>query len=243
MSSFEAVVESHIKRWVTRRQLREQVQREHDRAQDPIVLPPPLTLSHADGSGGHEIAAAVCQRAGLQLLDREIIEAISQSIRVQSQIIELLDEGRQNMVTSLVDQLFSRRVIDDMSYAHALARVVRSISLLEPSLFIGRGACHILRETNGFHVRIVAALEGRVRRIVEREEHPVEDAENRVKQQDLQRRRFIKSHFNRDIDDPLAYHVVLNTSRIALAEATEIIVDLYRSRSPQTEKKLLSERS
>jgi cytidylate kinase len=173
------------------------------------------------------VAHILSSRLGYQIFDREIIEAISRSTKVQEQIIELLDEGKRSMVASMTEQLFSQRVIDDKSYAHTLARVVRSISLIDPVIFIGRGACHILRGTGAFNVRITAVFEDRVTRVVEKDAVTRETAADRVKEQDLMRRKFIKSHFNRDIDDPTAYDLVANTSRIPPLVTANLIRSLY----------------
>lgn len=230
MSTLEAVVESHVQRWQTRRRLKELARREMESQAEMQSLPPPITISYSHGSGGDEVAETVSQTLGHQLLDREIVEAISRTTNIHPQIITLLDKGRQNLVKSLTEQLFSNRVIDDMSYAHTLARVIRTISLLEPAVFIGRGACHILKETDAFHVRIVAEMLDRIRRIAARDEVTEDEAAARIKADDQMRRRFIKTNFNREIDDPTAYHLVINTSRIPWLYASDLILSLYGDR-------------
>ncbi len=231
MPTYEAIVESHVRRWITRRRLREQVRREHEKETTPPVIPPTITVSYAYGGGGAKIAEDLSKILGFQLFDREIIEEISRNTKVPTQIIELLDEGKQELVTSLIEQMFTKRVMDDMSYVHSLARVVRSISLLEPAIFIGRGACHILRETDGFHVRFEASFDDRVKRIIEIENLPESKAKKEVVMQDQMRHRFIKTHFNRDIQDPTAYHIIINTSRIPPEEATDLVLSLYRKKA------------
>lgn len=227
MPSFEAIVESHVNTLMTRRRLKEQARKEHEAAARPPPVPPSITISYAYGSSGSIVAHILSGRLGYQIFDREIIEAISQSTKVQEQIIELLDEGKRSMVSSMTEQLFSQRVIDDKSYVHALVRVVRSISLIDPVIFIGRGACHILRGTGAFNVRITAPFEDRVIRIVDKDAVTRETAADRVKEQDQMRRKFIKSHFNRDIDDPTAYDLVANTSRIPPLVTANLIRSLY----------------
>ncbi len=230
MPTLEAVVESHVQRWLTQRRLKELARREMESQAELQSLPPPITISYSHGSGGDEIAETVSQALGHQLFDREIVEAISRSTNIQTQIITLLDKGGQNLVKSLTDQLFSNRVMDDMSYTHTLIRIIRTISLIEPAVFIGRGACHILKDSDAFHVRIVADLAERIQRIVGMEGVTESEALDQIKSDDQMRKRFIRSNFNRDIDDPTAYHLAINTSRIPWLHASDLILSLYGNR-------------
>lgn len=227
MTSFEAVVESHIKRWITGRRLADRVQREQEPEPEPHIIPPPIAFSCAYGSGAQEIINNVSELLGYQVFDRVIMEAIGRSTRAQSRIIEALDEGDRNRFSFMTEQLFSKRVITDDGYFHTLVRVVRFLALLGPASFIGRGTCHILRDGPVLSVRIVAALEDRVKRIAEREGIDPEAAERKVEERDQAKRRYIRSHFNREIDDPEAYHLIVNTSRIAAPTAVELIQSLH----------------
>lgn len=230
MPTFETVVESHVQRWLTRRRLREQARKEFEQRSEPRTVPPSITISYAQGSGGDEIGEAICDSLDFQLYDREIVDAITQSTKAQSQLIELLDQGGQNLISTFTEQLFNNRIIDDRSYTHTLSRIVRTLSLLNPAVFIGRGACHILRESEAFHVRITAEVDDRVRRTMEREGGMEEEALDKVRTDDQMRQRFIRNNFNRDINDPTAYHLVINTSRISWLDAADLILTLYRER-------------
>jgi len=230
MPTFETVVESHVQRWLTGRRLRDQARKEFEQRAEPRPVPPSITISYAQGSGGDEIAETLCESLGFQLYDREVVDAISQSTNVQSQLIEFLDQGGQNFISAFTEQLFNNRIIDDRGYTHTLARIVRTLSLLEPAVFIGRGACHILRETEAFHVRVTAEYDDRIRRTMEREGGMEAEAAGKVQADDLRRRGFIRNHFNRDINDPTAYDLVINTSGISWLDAADLILSLYRER-------------
>jgi cytidylate kinase len=227
MVSYEAIVESHIKRWVTGRRLAAQVLQERERQAYFFPLPPPITISFAYGCGAREIADNLSRHLGYQLFDREIIEIISKDSKAQLRIIEALDEGDRKRIATLTDQLFSRRVITHESYRRALVRVVHSLSLLGPAVFIGRGACHILRETGAFNLRIIASFADRIKRLMERERIDEEEAQKKIEYQDAMKKGFIRTHFNREIDDPRWYHLTLNTSCIPPRTAVNVILSLY----------------
>ena len=56
------------------------------------------------------------------------------------------------------------------------------------------------------------------------------DALARIEREDGGRRRYLKRYFGRDIDDPLDYHLVINTDWVALRRAAAIAGDLALNR-------------
>lgn len=221
--SYKTLVESHITRRVTNRQIANQAWREKAARLEKSPLSSPLTISGAYGSQAKRIAEKVTQKFSYHLFDREIIIDICNDTKVQTAIIEALDQFDNRDIASLMDQMFSKRVITPDSYRHILTRIIRSLSLFGPACFIGRGGCHILREMDAFNIRIVASLEDRIQRVAKRERVDLKTAQKTVLMQDENRRNFIKTHFNRDINDPTAYHIVLNTSLISIPDSIDMI--------------------
>lgn len=233
MPSFEAIVESHIQRWFNWNQLSKQAQQEDDRKTAAPSIPPPITVSTAHASGAKEIIKKVADQLGYQILDREIMDGIYQSMPVQKRIIDALDKGDRTLLPSMPEQIFTKHYIDDTSYLKTLTRIVRFISLLGPVIFIGRGTAFILEGTGALNIRIVADFADRVERLRKTAENGCAPGtiEKMIEEEDLVRRRFIKMYFNRDIDDPTAYHLVINTSRISPTVAKDLILDLYANLS------------
>lgn len=91
-------------------------------------------------------------------------------------------------------------------------------------ILIGRGAAVITRNLNyAFQVRLVGSIERRVKRIQEANQLSAVAARDLVNREDVGRRRYLRKYFNEDIDNPLLYHLVLNTDLISYDEATRII--------------------
>ncbi len=74
-----------------------------------------------------------------------------------------------------------------------------------------------------FHVRLVGSLERRVKRLQELYGLSSKAALELAYREDLGRRRYLKKYFNKDIDDPLLYHLVINTDLISYREAARMI--------------------
>ena len=82
---------------------------------------------------------------------------------------------------------------------------------------VGRAAAAILaREEDALHVRLVASHAHRVRLAMA--EHGVSEAEASaiVNERDTNRARYHKEMYGRDWDDPVNYHLVLNTELLGI---------------------------
>jgi cytidylate kinase len=229
MTAHEALVESHISRWLTRSQLSIQAQKEQAKEAGPHPIPPSITFSIAYGSGADEVVERVAGKLGYQVLDREIIDGICQSTPIQRRIIEALDKADSSVVPSMPEQIFTRHFIDDTSYLTTLIRVMRFISALGPMIFIGRGACHVLREMKALNVRIIADYADRVDEVMAADGLERGEVEAKIDAEDEMRERFIRNYFKKEIDDPTAYHMVLNRSRLTVDLCADMVVRAYEA--------------
>jgi cytidylate kinase len=66
-------------------------------------------------------------------------------------------------------------------------------------------------------------LERRIQRVQEANQLSASAARDLVNREDVGRRRYLRKYFDQDIDNPLLYHLVLNTDLISSDEAARII--------------------
>jgi cytidylate kinase len=93
-------------------------------------------------------------------------------------------------------------------------------------ILIGRGATVITSKVDYvFHVRLVGSLEKRVAHIQELHGLNKQAALELVRREDRGRRRYLKAHFKTDLDDPLFYHLVINTDLVSYENAAQLIAD------------------
>ena len=76
----------------------------------------------------------------------------------------------------------------------------------------------------GFHVRLVAGKETRIKRMMGAQHCERDAAEQMIEKTDLARRRFVKTYFGGDIDDPHTYDLIVNTDRLSPAAAARIVM-------------------
>ena len=116
-------------------------------------------------------------------------------------------------------------------------KAIRSAHQMGNMVILGRGSQVLLQnEPEVLHVRIEAALEERIQRVKEQlkteQQSYQADVDIRRQAQDLIEQRdyasydYIKRFYQANWINPLLYHVILNTSKLSLERATQLILDL-----------------
>jgi cytidylate kinase len=94
------------------------------------------------------------------------------------------------------------------------------------AILIGRaGNIVTARLPNVLHVRLVAPLEERIERICRDDHRTPQEALRFCLDEEQARTRYVKTYYHADINDPLQYHLIVNTSRLGCEEAARIIGD------------------
>ncbi len=109
---------------------------------------------------------------------------------------------------------------------HQTTETVLQLARMGKVIIVGRGGNIITSKLkNAFHVRLIAPLESRIKYIIDVRKMNRQDAEAYIKKEDVARRKYLKSYFSRDIENPELYHVVLNTSLLSYEETAAVIAD------------------
>ena len=96
-------------------------------------------------------------------------------------------------------------------------------------VIMGRGAQAFLAKwPHTMHVRVVAPVDYRVRKVAQREGITADEADMRIEQIDRQRARYIRRHYGVDWDDPALYHLIVNTGETGGQAAGCIVVEAAR---------------
>jgi cytidylate kinase len=227
VSGIHQIIDRQIRAWEMEAEARRRASQ--DEALAAPALRPWVTISRAFGSGGGEIAQRVAAALGYQIFDREILDVIVQEGRFRAAIIESLDERERSSLDLWAEGLLHGALIDRGDYLRTLAGVLGSIAFHGHAVIVGRGANFLLDSSRGLHVRIVAPEDMRIVSI--RRRRGMEDAEaarRLVRQTDEERSAYIEKQFHRLADDPLAYDLMINTARIGVESAVDLIVRALR---------------
>lgn len=190
-----------------------------------------ITISRQFGAGGHTVAQRVAARLGpqWQLWDKEVIEKVAQSAQVRTEMVEALDEHTHTWMDEMIRILFKDKVLESLGYRRHLAQVLLALAQQGNKIILGRGANFVLPDA--LNVRLCASVEFRTKVIMERDHMSHHEALKKVQQADRDRAAFTHSVFNREIDDPSGYDMILQTDTLGFDVAAAVIVAAWQAKN------------
>jgi cytidylate kinase len=200
---------------------------------------PFITLSREVCAGASTLGSLLLPRLNAEfdepghewiLLDKDLVTCALRHHQLSEHLAEYLPEDKISEIDAAIGEIVGLHP-SIWKLEHQVAQAIVQLAYLGCFIFVGRAA-HLLTWSlpGGFHVRLVAPMETRVRRYQEMSGATAQEARAHLARTDEGRRRFVKSHFDRDIDDPHTYDLVINTDRIPADGAVRLVLDGLRQR-------------
>jgi cytidylate kinase len=215
------IIERQMRLWEMGRRLAEEG---GDAAREALVhlrQGPWVTVSRQLGAGGSEIARGLAERLGWQVFDHEIIRLIAAETDSREQILRRLDERSWNQFRDYITQMLIGSP-GRSGYVLEMTRVMWGLAREGNAILLGRGANWFLNPRYGLRLRVIASREYREARLVETRGVGAQDARRMIRESDAEKAAFIRQAFDREIDDPLGYDMVLNLGTLDLETALEV---------------------
>ncbi|HJP64801.1 MAG TPA: cytidylate kinase-like family protein, partial [Actinomycetota bacterium] len=195
-----------------------------------------VTVSRQYGAGGLRVAPRLAEILGLRFVDREIVEEAARRIGVDPEVARGLDERAPALIEEVglalaagTPELGATPRPDERSLAEAVEVVIRSLADAGGFVILGRGGQAILADRpDACHVALVGTLEDRAARIAASQGIDPRDARQRCERMDAERAGWVQRFHGVDVDDPLRYHAVLNTSRLGIDRAVDVAAEVVR---------------
>jgi len=192
-----------------------------------------VTISHEIGAGGPEIGQKVAERLGLHYVDQELISDAALRYGVQEEKLSSLDESKPSLFERFDAE--TRRTITILQTAlFEFAEKDRVVLMGRAGQWLLRGIPHVVR------VRVMAPFELRVKRLAKKlsgqmgeQTNPrmVLDMARRDDTEKLGRMRYL---YEVDVRDPALYDLVLNTDKISIDAAVELVAAAVQRPELQT---------
>lgn len=214
-----------------------------------------ITISRQLGSEGDRIAARVAIELGLQLVDRVAVGKAAETAGMPAALLQrLMYEGQRHMASEIMESFGAARVPDRVSApsaspllnvfapmlppatmsleeaAKVVGRIIQQIASQDNVLVLGQGGQMLLREvSHACHVQIVAPFDIRAARVVERDKVTLNTARRRIRVSDDARATYLARYYDVRWQDPLLYHLVINTGFTPVEDAVSLIVHAARA--------------
>jgi cytidylate kinase len=190
-----------------------------------------ITISRVPGSSGDTLARALAERLQYRLVERGQLVQLAATIGGADVAWERSPELRERS-PSFWERLNEER----RRYASVLRRVTTHLAEQDRVVIVGLGAGQMLRGLGQvLRVQVVAPMDVRLERVMERGFDDVRGPLSREKARDLMRQRdrestgYMRYLFNIDWMDPQHWDLVINTGRFTVPESVEIIASIAES--------------
>lgn len=205
----------------------------HMRLADQTLPWRAVTISRITGSGGHSVAQELARLLQHTMpgngrpwtvFDRNLVEKVLEDHHLPKRLAQFMPEDRVSEMRDTIDELFGLHPAS-WTLVRQTSETILRLADMGNVVLIGRGASVVTSKLSYvFHVRLVGSLEKRVQKIMETEKLSSKAALELISHEDRGRERYLKKHFQRDINDPLLYDLTINTDRITPATAVELIM-------------------
>ena len=197
-----------------------------------------ITLSRQGGAGGITVAELVTEKLGYSIVDYSIIQEVAEHANVSSNWVKSVENERGSILNKIIDMMISKnymeRIIgegkgylDKKTYVDNLKKVMEKYAQKNNCLIVGRGGQYILKDNpNAYHVLIIAEKTDRINFMVDHHNISYSDAKNVVERHDKRRTSMFREFGKEDFDSSNLYHIVINTSKVNVEKAAEIICKL-----------------
>ena len=179
-----------------------------------------ISISRQMGSRGDELAQQIAEKLQWQCISREVINQAAQAAGVPQMALAEIDELN----------IFNLRpsIEERQAYQRQVERIIHDLAKKGQVVIVGRGGQIILQEQPSvLHVRIVAPLEVRIAWLQEARHVSVEATKSRLAKSDRTRIDYLWRNYGQHLDDPTLYHLIVNTGRLELSQAVNLVVRTY----------------
>jgi cytidylate kinase len=196
-----------------------------------------VTISRQYGAGGSEVAGRVAEALDWRVVDNELVERVAGRAGLSAEAVAELEERAPSFIERLARVLASATpelfppptgTVPEQSendLVRITEAVVEEIAAEGRVVLVGRAAPAVLaRERDALHVKLVASLAYRVRVTAQRLGVDLKEAERIARETDAARERYHREYYGRQWNDPLNYHMTLNTERLGIEGVVGVIV-------------------
>jgi cytidylate kinase len=202
-----------------------------------------VTLAAFYGAGGTVVGPRVAERLGVAFLDRGILTAVAQRLRVPEETVAESEEPPQGGVGRLLGSLARAGIsdaaavdnpeLDDRRYRAETEDFIAAAAE-SGGVILGRGGQVILRGRPGvLHVLLGGPREARIRQGMEIEGIDRKTAERRQQANDRAWTEYVRRSYGVDPLDPNLYHLVLDSPALGLDTCVDLVVAASEARMRQ----------
>ncbi len=226
-AQMEKYLSAQVKYW---QQMKEQISaKEVEKKQNPTFV----TISREYGCCGYQLAETLVKLINEKYnpepvwaaYDRKLLDKIMKDMGLSQSLTETLTNNARKTLTNLLQTTFSN-FPPQVAVFRKLVETIRILALNGNVVIVGRAGNVITRDyESGYHVRLVASMDWRIKNVQETSGMSRKDAEKTILEKSKEREGFIKEYVKFDLSNPHNFHIVINNSPHTLEEAARLIIE------------------
>ena len=185
---------------------------------NPLII----NIGRQYGSGGRRVAAAIGEKLGIPVYDKELILAAAQKSGYSPEVFRRKDEKKRFF------SFFSNSGIDDNEVFRIQSEVIRDLAAKGSAIFLGRASDYVLRDMRCLNVFLSCPMEQRRKYIAERRSVDEEQAETICQREDKERENYYNFFTFRNWGVASNYDLCLDTSLLGIEGTADFIIDFAR---------------
>ena len=158
-----------------------------------------------------------------RFFDKELIDKILNEHNLPKYFKDMLIEDKYSVVSSFASQILGTGA-DIWSLFQKVRTTIMHLAEAGYVIIIGRGANIMTSKLKGgLHIRLIASLHNRIIYISKCLNIDQNEALKYIKKEDQRRKVFLQTYYNKNVEDALNYHMLINTDYSGIEGTAKII--------------------
>jgi len=193
---------------------------------------PAVTVSRQTGAGGLSISEELATYLNARrpastspwtVFHKNLVDKVIEDHHLPMRADRFMSEDKPSAITDTVEELLGLHP-PSLDLVERTRETVLRLADLGHVILVGRGGHVITSHLDYvFHVRLVGSLEERIKRICKRYDLNRRRAVDFIRTEDAGRSRYLRNYFHEEIENPLLYHLTINTDAFSTQQAAELI--------------------
>jgi cytidylate kinase len=197
-----------------------------------------VTIAASYGAGGSRVAPELARRLGVPFLGRPPVPDLRGHAEEQAADERLGESGLLSKLASMAVSwgtppgMTAEELLPDEALREELERELHDFAASGHGVILGRGGAVLLaRHPGALHVLLDGAVDARVEQAMAIEGIDRRTAEHRLARLDRFRRSYVEVLYGVDVREPGLFHLVIDSTAIALPDCVEVIAETARRRA------------
>lgn len=189
-----------------------------------------ISLGREFGSGGHVIAQKLAEKYQIPLYDYNLLRDIAIERNLNAEELEEYDENPRNLFFTRTVRGYSSSPEENIARMQ-FDCIKKKADTGESFVIVGRCAESILKDNPCMiSIFVLGDMEAKIARTMERNNISRDKAKKMIEQHDKKRKAYHNHYCQGKWGDSRNYELSINSSKLGIAETTNIIIEYINSR-------------